>query len=224
MATYRRLLKSKPADFRAIFELGLALAQNGDVDQAAASFRRVISLNSGFAPAHASLGMLLQRKGELDQAVIELRSAAELDPKDAEVAYRLGMAFKATKEFDAAVEAFRRALELRPDFEKAQYNLGIALKAQGRAEEARAELKDIQGLHEFRARLAESKSLILSGTQMLEKGDTDGALRQFLSSIEKSPSLSAAHYYRRTRVGAQARDREGLVCLPTRPRTPAGLR
>ena len=106
----------------------------------------------------------------------ELRSAAKLDPNDAEVAYRLGMAFKAMKDDAAAVAAFRRALELRPDFERARYNLGITLKAQGRAEEARDELKDIQGLHEFRARLAESKSLIMTGAQMLEKGDMDGAL------------------------------------------------
>jgi len=94
-----------------------------------------------------------------------------------------------------AIAAFRRAIELKPDFEKAHYNLGIALRAQGETSAAKKELDDLNALHEFRARLAQSKYLTLQGVEALKQQKLDDALALFQKSIEQSPDLPTGHYY-----------------------------
>src|SRR5207248_89373 len=95
----------------------------------------------------------------------------------------------------AAIVAFQRAIDLKPDFEKARYNLGIALRAQGKTAAAQKELDELNALHEFRSRLAQSKYLILQGVEALKQQKLDDALRLFQQSVEQSPELPTGHYY-----------------------------
>src|SRR5882724_8925902 len=91
--------------------------------------------------------------------------------------------------------AFRKAIQLKPDFEKAHYNLGIALRAQGETGAAQKQLDDLNALHEFRVRLAQSKYLTLQGMDALKQQKLDDALTLFQKSIEQSPELPTGHYY-----------------------------
>jgi superkiller protein 3 len=94
-----------------------------------------------------------------------------------------------------AVAAFQRAVELNPDFEDAHYNLGLALRARGKTDAAQKEMSEIRGLHEFRARLAQAKLLILQGVGALKEQRFDDALASFQQSIEKGPELPTGNYY-----------------------------
>src|SRR5207302_3390684 len=96
---------------------------------------------------------------------------------------------KAGADIPGAIAAFRRAIELKPDFEKAHYNLGIALRAQGQTSAAKKELDEMNALHEFRTRLAQSKMLILQGVEALKQQKLDDALARFQDSVEQSPTL-----------------------------------
>ncbi|PYV61323.1 MAG: hypothetical protein DMG97_43510, partial [Acidobacteria bacterium] len=78
---------------------------------------------------------------------------------------------------------------------KAHYNLGIALRAQGETGAAQKELDDLNALHEFRVRLAQSKYLTLQGVDALKQQKLDDALTLFQKSIEQSPELPTGHYY-----------------------------
>ena len=75
------------------------------------------------------------------------------------------------------------------------YNLGIALRAQGKTDAAQKELDELNGLHEFRARLAQSKLLILQGVDALKQQRLDDALSLFQKSAEQSPTLPTSYYY-----------------------------
>ena len=94
-----------------------------------------------------------------------------------------------------AIAAFRKAIELKPDFEKAHYSLGIALRSQGDTAAAHKELDELNGLHEFRTRLAQAKLLILQGVDALKKQQLDEALNFFQKAIEQSPELPTGYYY-----------------------------
>ena len=122
--------------------------------------------------------------------------------------YDLGMELKAGGDTTGAIAAFQRAIELKPDFEKAHYDLGIALRAQGKTDAAQKELNELNGLHDFRARLAQSKLLILQGVDALKQQQARRcpvALSE--SAAEQSPSLPTSYYYLGRHVGAQGRRR-----------------
>src|SRR5262249_61362403 len=124
-----------------------------------------------------------------------VRKRAALNPQDPETQYDLGMELKSAHDLPGAIASFQRAIALKPDFEQAHYNLGIALHAQGQTDAGKKELDEINGLHEFRARLAQAKLLILKGVESLKQQRLDEAQASFQQAIEQSPTLATGHYY-----------------------------
>src|SRR5262249_26345397 len=158
--------------------------------EATAHCHRAIQLNPQFAPARLLLGTVLRRQGDHPGALAQFRKAAELNPRDPETQYDLGMELKSAHDLSGAIAAFQRAIAIKPDFEQAHYNLGITLHAQGQTEAGQKELDEINGLHEFRARLAQAKLLILKGVEALKQQHLDDAQASFQQAIEQSPSLA----------------------------------
>ncbi len=61
-------------------DLGLALRQNGAVEQAIHEFRLCLQLEPQYAAAHYNLALALQDAGQAESAATELRIARKLDP------------------------------------------------------------------------------------------------------------------------------------------------
>ncbi len=59
----------------------------------------------------------------------------------------------------------------------------MALRTQGDATNAKKELDELSGLHEFRARLAQSKLLILQGVDTLKQQKFDEAVALFRNPL-----------------------------------------
>jgi tetratricopeptide (TPR) repeat protein len=121
--------------------LGVALEQQGKLDDAVACFRRAIELAPKLALAHNNLGLALKQQGKLDDAVTCYRRAIQLDPGNAQTHYNLGNALKQQGKLDDAVTCYRRAIQLDPKLAQAHCNLGHALRDLGRFPEALAALK-----------------------------------------------------------------------------------
>ena len=67
--------------FAAAFSnLGTALSNAGDMDQAITCFRRALELQPNYPQAHSNLGNVLSNQGKLDEAVICYRRAVDLQP------------------------------------------------------------------------------------------------------------------------------------------------
>src|SRR5450755_2740930 len=176
-------------------DLGVVEGQLGNTTEAAAQFRHAVRLDSKIAAAHMMLGIVLRRQGDHDGALIQFRTAVALNPDSADAQYNLGRELKAGGDITGAIAAFRRAIELKPDLEQAHYNLALALHSQGDTGNAKKELDELSGLHEFRTRLAQSKLLILQGVDALKKQKLDDALALFQKSAEQTPELPTSYYY-----------------------------
>jgi Flp pilus assembly protein TadD len=84
-----------PHDAGIQFQLGLALADSGDLDRAMAAFQRTVELRPDDADAHYNLGVVVGEKirALVDEKVAAYRKAATLRPGQADAHYYLGVAY-----------------------------------------------------------------------------------------------------------------------------------
>ena len=90
--------RSEPADPRellAAHSLGVNYLQRGQLDEAAAEFRKVTSLAPRDPVGHANLGLTYLRGERYDEAETELRRARSLDERSAEIGLMLARLYAA---------------------------------------------------------------------------------------------------------------------------------
>jgi tetratricopeptide (TPR) repeat protein len=74
------VLKTRPAEFRALNLLGIVRAQQHREPEAEEFFKRAIAIKPDFTSAHTSLGMLYVQMSRPDEAIPQLKEALRLDP------------------------------------------------------------------------------------------------------------------------------------------------
>ena len=125
--------------------LGMFLADRGQLDEALAHLQTALEIRSGgaqphydlsLALIHCDLGYALAKKGELDDAIAHLRKAIEFQPDYADAHYNLGTAFFQRGRIDEAIVEWQRTLSIRPNDSGAHTSLGNALVQKGSLREA----------------------------------------------------------------------------------------
>lgn len=110
--SFRRAVDAAPTSAVARSKLGVALAQQGRVDEAIAQFSHAVALHPTYAPAHSNLGNAYREKGMLAEALAAYERAVALDP-DYWVAHQnLGVLYKQMGRVGEAVEHFKKATRL----------------------------------------------------------------------------------------------------------------
>jgi len=145
----RLFLSDKPNDVSLLFNLGMALSDTGQLDDAVNHLRRAVALAAGFTNARVALGVALQRQGKNTEAVTALTEAVAREPKNPWAQRNLGAClFKAgrTKE---AEECLRQATLLDPKDQQAMFGLAEALVALGRLQEADKAYTKVIDLDEY---------------------------------------------------------------------------
>ena len=202
--------------------LGSALSNQGNLDEAIDCFRRAIELDPKNATAHSNLGVVLQDQGQLDEAIACLQKAIELNPGWAPTYSNLGGALKQQGRLDEAIAECRTAIELNPKFALAHNNLGAALADQEKLDEAIAEYRraieldpkdamahnNLGGVLDKKGKLNEAidcyrRALELDpkdadayvnlGIDLHDQGQLDEAVACFHQAIELDPKLARAH-------------------------------
>ena len=107
--------------------LGIALAEQGELDEAIAEFREALRLEPDSATTQWHLGAALASRGTREEAIEHLRRSVQLDPSNGQAHYDLASVLLEARDLDEAVRAFRATLELMPDSVEAHNNLGLAL-------------------------------------------------------------------------------------------------
>ena len=121
----------------ALFRLGVAYADHGDIDgdvekfkEAESLYRRAIELKSDFTMAYYNLSNSLDRQGRLTEAIEALKNVTRLEPKHANAYYILGTLFAKAKEYSDAEKSLKLAVELNPKNTAAQQALQEVLSRQ----------------------------------------------------------------------------------------------
>ena len=108
--------------------LGVALKDQGKLDEAVACHRQALQLKPDYAEAHNNLGNALREQGQQEEAVACYRRALELKPDFAGAHNNLGIVFKEQAKLEEAIACYRRALQLKPDYAEAHSNLLFTLQ------------------------------------------------------------------------------------------------
>jgi tetratricopeptide (TPR) repeat protein len=132
--------------------LGVALQDEGKLDEAVDHYRRAAALRTDYAPAYNNLGTALRAKGRLDEAVSVYERALVLRPDFADAHYNLANTLLDQQKPGAAADHYRRALASFGDSIDVHNNLGTALAAAGRFDAAIDEFREALRLEPESAR------------------------------------------------------------------------
>lgn len=111
LAAFEQELRIDPTSATAAYEIGEIQRKNGQLDAAAASFRRALDAYPSFQEALVGLGRTLVAAGQAEAALPWLQKASVLDPQDEVAFYQLARAHRALgreAEEQKALAAFER--------------------------------------------------------------------------------------------------------------------
>jgi tetratricopeptide (TPR) repeat protein len=162
--------------------LGYALMQKGQLDDAISQFREGIKENDDDAQAHSDLGSALLREGQVDDAIAEYHEALKNHPNFAAAHSNLGYALVQKGQFDEAIAECHEALKLNPADAGTYNNLGDAYYEKGQEDEAIAQYRE--GL-KYDPDNADFLSNI--GSALLREGQVDQAIAQYMDALKKHP-------------------------------------
>jgi tetratricopeptide (TPR) repeat protein len=119
------------------FELGLHQEKDGQLAEAAGSYRQSLLAGGPQADVCFALANVLRAMGERQQAVERFLQVVEIEVAHSDAWNNLGLCLEELGSVEEAAGAFRRALAADPDNWRARYNLADALEQLGQAEAAR---------------------------------------------------------------------------------------
>jgi tetratricopeptide (TPR) repeat protein len=185
----RKALQFKPSDIASAYcNLGVALQEKGQIDEAISQYQRAVEINPLFAKAYCNLGVALHYKGETDEAISQYRKAVGINPSFAKAYGNLGNALREKGDIDEAINCCQKAVRINPLFAEAYSNLGAALREKGSLDEA---INCCQKAVEINPSFAEAYCNL--GVALQKKGQIDKAITQYQKAIEIKPSFAKAH-------------------------------
>ncbi len=193
------------------YNLGLALATDGEETGAVQEFHRALELNPGHAPALRALGVTLMHQGKFEESAAALRRALEVAPNDAEAANNLGAVQLRLKDVPAAIKTLERAVQLNLNLIKAHASLAQAYQRAGRSADARREGERLAALTAEQRSRGRAMVLVESAKQQANAGQTAAAIATLHKAIEASPNFADAHFQLGRLIRDSGRDPEEAI-------------
>ena len=106
--------------------LGMAVAERGDLQGALENFQQALQIDPNDAEVHNDMGATLIALGKTDTAIPHFREAVRNKPNLANAHYGLGYALSLQGEMGAAIQEYQTALKLNPGYEAARRDLAKA--------------------------------------------------------------------------------------------------
>ena len=136
IATLRIALQKNPTDSDALFNLAMALSDQGALDEAVIFLKRCLLTNPTHAHGWVALGVAQARIGDDESAVESLRRAVALNPKDGYSHKNLGAILARLSFTDLATEHLRLATQLLASDPQPWLNLAGVLEQIGELDNA----------------------------------------------------------------------------------------
>src|SRR5207247_2962609 len=90
---FQTFLEQYPQDLRALGSLGVVLARQARYDEAVATYKKALAINSRLPEIHLNLGIAYFKMESFQAAIPPLRRALSLQPSNLQARGLLGMAY-----------------------------------------------------------------------------------------------------------------------------------
>ncbi|MBF0328240.1 MAG: tetratricopeptide repeat protein [Nitrospirae bacterium] len=236
---YDRAVKARPDSIYALNNLGVALDDVGNGDEALNSFDAAIEISPSFAEAWYGKGYTLAGMERFEEAAACYDKALEIKAMYADVWYDRGVAMSSLGRHEDALKCFETASILRPMDAKVWHGKAIELSVLGLHEDAyksydaAINIKSDDGeawygkgialnyLESYEAALqcfdfslainsGDAKSWFGRGTSLRNLGLMDEALHNFDKAVSIDP-LYARAWFGMARICSKKRDRENAI-------------
>lgn len=193
----RLFLSDKPNDLNFLYNLGMALSDTGQLDDAVNHLRRAVTLAGDFTNARIALGVALQRQGKNSEAIAVLNEAVNRDPENPWAQRNLGACLFKAGRSEEAEEHLRQAVRLAPKDQAAMFGLAEVLVALGRTKDAHNAYKQVIDLDEYSKIAKAAQDALRKTAEQSFKSGTPGmprpdAVMYCLGALEKFATMSRA--------------------------------
>lgn len=184
----RRAVQINPSNPYFHSNLGIALQNQGKLEEAVASYKNALRLKPDFADVYSNMGKAFRDQGKPGEAAACCRKALALRPDLTEALNNLGNALMDQGNIEEAMACYRKLVAWNPGSAGAHYNMGNALREQGRHDEA---------VVSFRKALSLQPDLVPAhvnlGNGLQHQGKMEEAAACYRRALSLDPGLVQAH-------------------------------
>lgn len=185
----RQAVAANPQDDRAYYNLGLALAEQQQWQDAIAAYQTTVELNPESWEAYHHWGDALINLERWDEAVGAYQRAIALNPNVPWTHHNLGLALLKLELYSEAVPFFRHAIELNPKFAPAHFHLAETLGKQKLWDLAIAAYQTTEQLNPEFPRLQQQLAKVLQQRADSDRAAALNCYRQALASALSQANL-----------------------------------
>jgi tetratricopeptide (TPR) repeat protein len=209
LTLWQDAVEKSPTHARAQYNLGTALHDLGQVEEAVIHYSNAVELKRDYHEALVNLGNAKKDLGRFEESLEHYREALEIQPNSAKAHNSRGVVLLLLGDVENAASCFRRAIRLGDEsggeLAEAYTNLGIALGRQRRYEEAIAH-------HEEALRINSEFAVAYFnlGETLAGVGRFDDAVARYQMAIALKPELAEAHIKLGAVLGSMGRYEESI--------------
>ena len=195
-----------PQALAALFQQGLSLHQQGQLEQARLAYERMLALHPGHADAMHMLGVIAMQATNYALAVELISVSVQANPVNATAQLNLGLAYKELQRFEEALSCFQQAIHLRPDYAQAFFNRALVLHATGHLDAALADFEKAIEIQPDYAQAWNNRGVVLQAQLRWDEAATS-----YVRAIAAQPDLGQAHYNLGNALRALGRFEEAIT-------------
>ena len=182
------VVSKSPENFRANYNLGKELSDQGRLPEAIKSYLKTLSIKPEWDKAHVNLGIALRRAGRLDEAIRHFSERLRITPRNPEMHCNLGVALMQKGDLKTADHHFSEALRLKPDFAEARNNLGSLSARQGNLKDAARHFSEALRVEPNNAKINYNL-----GQALMLQGALQASALSFSEAVRIKPDYAEAH-------------------------------
>jgi len=189
VSLFAQMAKVTPNAISPRNNLGVALAERGDIEQAMECFEEVLRIKPNNTDAHLNLGKIFADQGRYDEAMSHYNEVLRLLPNDAAAYQHVAVTLVNQGRFEEAIAILRKGLEHKPtNSAMLHIGLGTIYMQQGKLDEAIPELQIA-----VRQR-PDSTTFNNLGVALSLKGRIDEAMKCHKKAIQLDPKNAEAYF------------------------------
>lgn len=193
-AAYAKCIALDPENDIARLSLAKALILGGEFEAAVEPTKEFIRRHPDDYEGYLVEGRALKWMSKFPEAAEALQRAAQLQPNNYDVRYNLGLVLARLGKAEEAVRELRAAERLGPQMPEPRFELSRLLAGAGDNTQSQQELDMFRSLQVAKERKERAQLLVARGSELLQHGDSEGALKAYLTALEQDPSSALIHY------------------------------